>query len=235
VSSDWEAEAENWVRWARTPGHDAYWYYRDSFFDGLLPPAGDWAIDIGCGEGRTTRDLAARGHRVAAIDSSPTLIRYARRADPDGIYLLGDAAALPFPDASFDLALAYNSLMDVADMPASVSEVARVLRPRGRLCVSVTHPMSDAGRFSPDARDPVFIIEDAYLERRRFEGSFERNGLSMTFRGWCYPLQVYAMAFEAAGLVIEAIREPTPTGTPPEYERWRRLPMFLQFRVMKPA
>jgi SAM-dependent methyltransferase len=235
VSSGWEAEAENWVRWARTPGHDAYWYYRDSFFNGLLPPAQDWAIDIGCGEGRTTRDLAARGHRVAAIDSSPTLIRYARRADPDGIYLLGDAATLPFPDATFDLAVAYNSLMDVADMSASVHEVARVLRPRGRLCVSVTHPTSDAGRFSPDGPDPVFIIEGAYLRRRRFEGTFERNGLKITFRGWCYPLEAYAKALEAAGLLIEAIREPAPMGTLPEYARWRRLPMFLQLRAMKPA
>ena len=37
---EWEPDADNWVRWARTPGHDAYWYYRDSFFDGVIPPAG---------------------------------------------------------------------------------------------------------------------------------------------------------------------------------------------------
>jgi hypothetical protein len=30
--AEWESEAENWVRWVRTPGHDAYWYFRDSFF-----------------------------------------------------------------------------------------------------------------------------------------------------------------------------------------------------------
>ena len=34
----WEAEAENWIRWARTPGHDAYWRYREAFF-ALVPPA----------------------------------------------------------------------------------------------------------------------------------------------------------------------------------------------------
>jgi SAM-dependent methyltransferase len=172
---------------------------------------------------------------VVAIDSSPTLIRYVRGADPSGIYLLCDAAALPFPAATFDLAVAYNSLMDVANMPASVQEAARVLRPLGRLCVSVTHPMSDAGRFSADDPDAVFAIEGAYFGRRRFEGAFERDGLQMTFRGWCYPLEDYAKAFEAAGLVIETIREPTPAGTRPEYERWRRVPMFLQLRAMKPA
>jgi SAM-dependent methyltransferase len=235
VPSDWEAEAEHWVRWARTPGHDAYWYYRDSFFDGLVPPLRGRTLDVGCGEGRTTRDLLARGHQVVAIDSSAPLVRHARAADPDGSYLLADAAALPFPDASFDLVVAYNSLMDVADMPASIQEGARVLRPNGRLCASVTHPISDAGSFSGDDPDAVFTIEGTYFEHRRFEGTFERDGLTMTFRGWCYPLEAYATALEAAGLVIEAMREPTPAKARPGDERWRRLPMFLQWRAVKLA
>ena len=71
--------------------------------------------------------MKTRGHRVVAIDSSPTLLRYAREADPDGRYELADAAALPFADGSFDQVIAYNSLMDVADMPAAVHEAARVL------------------------------------------------------------------------------------------------------------
>jgi SAM-dependent methyltransferase len=235
VPSGWETEAENWVGWARTPGHDAYWYYRNSFFDGLLLAPRGRTLDVGCGEGRTSRDLASRGHRVVGIDSSPTLLRYAGEADPGGIYLLSDAAALPFPDASFDIAVAYNSLMDVDDMPASVQEVARVLRPNGRLCISVTHPTSDAGAFAGDDPAAMFIIEGNYLARRRFEGSLERDGLRMTFRGWCYPLEDYAKALEEAGLVIEAIREPAPTTTRPEYGRWRRLPMFLHVRAMKRA
>ena len=103
VESSWEHEAENWVRWVRTPGHDAYWYYRDSFLDGIVPPPGRQTLEIGCGEGRVTRDLKARGHRGVAIDSSPTLLRYARDADPGGRYELADAAALPFTAATFDL------------------------------------------------------------------------------------------------------------------------------------
>jgi SAM-dependent methyltransferase len=223
------------MRCARIPGHDAYWYYRDSFFDRLVPPPRGRTLDVGCGEGRTTRDLVARGHRVVAIDASPTLVRHARAAHPDGIYLLADAAALPFPDATFDLAVAYNSLMDVADMPASIREGARVLRLNGRLCVSVTHPINDAGSFSGDDPDAVFTIEGAYFGRRRFEGTFEQDGLKMTLPGWCYPIEDYAIALEAAGLMIEALREPTPVGARPELERWRRLPMFLQLRAVKLA
>ncbi|CAN5190847.1 hypothetical protein BH20ACT22_BH20ACT22_03190 [soil metagenome] len=70
----WRREAANWVRWARTPGHDTYWDYRDSFFD-MVPPPGRKTIEVGPGEGRVTRDLTSRGHEVTAIDASPTMIR----------------------------------------------------------------------------------------------------------------------------------------------------------------
>jgi ubiquinone/menaquinone biosynthesis C-methylase UbiE len=78
-------------------------------------------LEIGCGEGRVARDLARRGHTVVALDTSPTLLRSAKAADPAGCYLLADAASLPFHDASFDLVVAYNSLMDVSDMPAVIA------------------------------------------------------------------------------------------------------------------
>ena len=224
----WEQEAENWIRWARTPGHDAYWRYREAFF-ALVPPAGRATLEVGCGEGRVTRDLKARGHDVTAIDSSPTLLGAAREADPGGRYELADAAALPFEDGTFDLVVAYNSLMDVDDMPAAVSEAARVLAPGGKLCACVTHPLADAGRFASRDTDAPFVIEGEYFGRRRFEGTFERDGLRMTFHGWCYPLQDYAGALETVGLRIEALRE--PVATPEPDERWLRLPMFLMLRA----
>jgi len=237
VESSWEHEAENWVRWVRTPGHDAYWYYRDSFLDGIVPPPGRQTLEIGCGEGRVTRDLKARGHRGVAIDSSPTLLRYARDADPGGRYELADAAALPFTAASFDLVVAYNSLMDIADMPGAVREAARVLEPAGRFCISVTHPLNDAGVFESSEPDAAFVIRGSYFGRRPFEGHFERDGLRMTFRGWMYALEDYARALEAAGFVVERVREPVATDAAvdkqPGYRRWQRLPLFLQLRAVR--
>jgi len=233
-NQDWEREAENWVAWARTPGHDVYWHYRDAFF-ALLPPAGRATIEIGCGEGRVARDLAARGHSVTAVDASPTLLRAAAEAHNEGRYLLADAAALPFADASFDLAVAYNSLMDVQDMPAAVREAARVLAPGGRLAACVTHPLADAGAFAADGAGAPFVIADTYFGRRRFEGALERAGLKMTFRGWAYPLEDYSRALEAAGLVIQALREPPFPAADPTEQKWRRIPMFLMFRALKPA
>jgi SAM-dependent methyltransferase len=229
-NADWEREAANWLAWARTPGHDVYWHYRSAFFE-LVPPAGSATLEIGCGEGRVARDLAARGHRVTGVDAAPTLLEAAAEAHPEGRYLLADASELPFEDASFDLVVAYNSLMDVQDMPGAVREAARVLRPRGHLCVCVTHPLADAGRFAAEEDDAPFVIAGSYLESRRFEGRFERDGLEMTFRGWSYPLETYSRALEAADLHIEALREPPMPDGDADQARWRRVPMFLMFRA----
>ena len=230
---EWESEAGNWLRWARTEGHDAYWYYRCSFLDDIVPAPGPRTIEIGCGEGRVARDLAARGHRVWAVDTSRTLLRAARDADSTGSYALADGAALPFADGCFDVAVAYNALQVVADMPASVGEAARVLVPGGSLCVCIVHPLSDMGRFLGDSPDAPFGLRHSYFGIERVEDTVERDGFTMTFRGWSYALEDYSRALEAADLRVVAIREPRPVGAPTRYERWQRVPMFLNLRATK--
>jgi ubiquinone/menaquinone biosynthesis C-methylase UbiE len=215
----WDAEAQRWVAWARAPGHDSYWSESGPPFFELLPPPGRWTLDVGCGEGRVARDLKARGHRVTGVDAAPAMLRHAREADPDGEYVLGDAAALPFDDGSFDCAVAFNSLMDVDDLPGAVRETARVLEPGGRFCICVTHPFRDAGAF----HGGTFAIAEPYLETRRFELTVARSGLEISFRGWVHPLETYMRALEAAGFVIEAMREPPDPGRP--------LPNFLLIRA----
>jgi SAM-dependent methyltransferase len=230
-------EAENWVRWARTPGHDGYWYYRDSFFEAIVPRASGLTLEVGCGEDRVARDLSQRAHRVVAVDSSRKLIRYAKEADPAGSYLLADAAALPFPAGAFELVVAYNSLMDVEDLEAAVHEAARVLSAEGRLCICVTHPLFDAGGFASDDGDAPFVIEGSYLAAREFHESVERSGLQITFHGYCYPLQDYARALEDAGFLIERLREPRPrpehVAEHPSWKRGQRVPTFLHLRCRK--
>lgn len=237
-NEDWEREARNWIAWARAPEHDAYWAHSGPPLFELVPPPGRATLELGCGEGRVARDLAARGHHVTGIDASPTLLEAAREADPGGRYLLADAADLPFEDASFDLVVAFNSLMDIENMPDAVADVARVLEPGGRFCACIVHPLVDAGRWESREPDAAFVIESSYFGRRRFEGSFERDGLEMTFHGWCYPLEDYFRALEEAGFLVEALREPpipeSEVGRDPGKERWRRIPNFLYLRALRP-
>lgn len=227
----WETEAEDWIAWARAPGHDSYWSYSPGFFAEIVPPAGRATLEVGCGEGRVCRDLAARGHVVTGIDAAPTLLAAAQQADPGGRYLLADAAALPFGDAEFDLVVAYNSLMDFDDMPGAVSEAGRVLERGGRLCVCITHPLRDAGLFDSDEPDAPFLIRGSYFGRRRYSGTFTRAGLTMTFRHWAQPLEAYARALEQAGFLVERIREPVYADDPDD--RDTRIPQFLWLRAFK--
>lgn len=223
----WEQQASNWAAWARNPNFDAYWTYSPAFFE-LVPAPHGRTLEVGCGEGRVTRDLAKRGHRVVAVDSTQTLLTLARDADGQNLYLRSDAAALPFADGSFELVVFYNSLMDVDDMDGSVREAARVLSRGGHLCVCVTHPIADAGTFASHESDAAFVIKGTYLGPRRwFEGHMERNGLEMDFAGWAYPLEAYFKAMEAVEMKVEVLREPAAE------ERWSRIPNFLMWRAVK--
>jgi SAM-dependent methyltransferase len=235
----WEEQASNWATWARKPGFDSYWTYAPAFFE-LLPPPGYRTLEVGCGEGRVSRDLKTLGHNVFAVDASPTLIRMAREADPSIAYSRCDAGALPFRDESFDLAIFYNSLMDFDDMDASVSEASRVLVPGGRLCASITHPFQDAGTFASRDADAPFVVEGGYLgHRRQIDVEVERDGLEMRFHGWAYPLETYFRALEQGDFAVEAVREPAAPKIPPSMDpggaRWRRIPLFLMWRAVKTA
>lgn len=231
--SGFEDRAATWIQWARWP-HDSYWYYRDAFFE-LLPPPPRRTLEVGCGEGRVARDLAAHAYAVTGLEASPTLVEAARAEDRACEYVLGLAEELPFGNTSFELVVAYNSLMDVDDMPRAVAEIGRVLAPGGVLCACITHPIADSGRW---ADEQTFVISEPYLERRRFEGTFEREGLPpFTFSGWIYPLETYSRALEEAGLVLEALREPgapdAEVAARASGARWQRLPNFLMFRAAK--
>lgn len=233
----WETQAERWLQWARTPGHDAYWqYHRDQFLR-LLPPPGRRTVDIGCGEGRLARDLRKLGHPVIAIDRSPSLVAAARALDPAMDVRLADAAALPLPDASADLAIAFMSLQDIDDMPAAVCEAARILVPGGRLCLAIVHPLNSAGRFEQATADARFVIDDAYLAAFHYADTVERDGLTVTFHSRHAPIEAYFVALQQAGLLVEALREPSVPEeaiVSPAVRRWQRLPLFLHLRAVRP-
>jgi SAM-dependent methyltransferase len=229
----WEAQAANWAAWTRTPGHDVGWRVNLPPFLTLLPPPGLLTLDLGCGEGRLGRLLQQRGHRVVALDTSPTLVRLAAAHDAAQQIAVADMMRLPVRDAVVDLAIAFMSLQDVDDMRVAVREAARVLVPGGCLCLAIVHPINSAGRFAGDTADSTFVIEGSYLGEFRYADDVERDGLEMTFHSEHRPLEAYSRALEDAGFVIEAIREPAEPRLSGKDARWRRVPLFLHVRAVR--
>jgi SAM-dependent methyltransferase len=235
----WEENAAAWIAWARAPGHDSYWHFHRDLFLELVPEPAGRTLDVGCGEGRLARDLAALGHDVAGVDASPTLLAAAREAAPDMELHLADAAELPFPDESFELVIAFMSLQDVDDLRGALREAARVLAPGGRLCLAIVHPLNSAGGWPERTADSPFVIEGSYLDEFVYTDELSpRDGLTMRFVSRHAPIERYIDELAANSLLVERLREPKlpEHGLAGEHSaRWQRIPLFLHLRALKPA
>jgi ubiquinone/menaquinone biosynthesis C-methylase UbiE len=104
-----------------------------------------WVLDVACGPGTLSLLAARAGHRVSAIDFASGMVERLRdRAGREGLQVeaqVGDGQALPYPQASFEGAFSMFGLMFFPDRHAGLTEIARVLKPRGRCVISSWTPM----------------------------------------------------------------------------------------------
>jgi demethylmenaquinone methyltransferase / 2-methoxy-6-polyprenyl-1,4-benzoquinol methylase len=117
-------------------GTDGGWRRRAARATGLQP--GGSALDVACGSGKLTAELAkiAGGNRrIVGLDFSPQMLEVARRDHPGIEFLEGDALNLPFDDASFDASTIAFGLRNLADPVRGLGEMRRVLKLGGRAVV----------------------------------------------------------------------------------------------------
>ncbi|HEY6744901.1 MAG TPA: class I SAM-dependent methyltransferase [Mycobacteriales bacterium] len=102
-----------------------------------LPPG--TVLDAACGTGRYAARMAARGHRVLGLDSSPEMLQRARARVPQGTFLRGELHRLPVADHTVDVVVCALALVHVRSPAPVMAEFARVLRPGGHLAISDVH------------------------------------------------------------------------------------------------
>ncbi|MDP1966205.1 MAG: methyltransferase domain-containing protein [Reyranella sp.] len=140
--------------------------------------AGARVLDAGCGDGVLACVAAERGAEVTGVDPDPAMLAAARsRAAKAGLqetFLEGRVERLPFPDSTFDVVVSVTVLCFVADAAGAVREMARVLRPGGRLV------LGELGRWSVWAmlRRVRGWLGSATWKKARFRTGSELRGLA---------------------------------------------------------
>ena len=190
------------------------------------------ALDVGCGEGRFCRMLQPLGIRTVGVDPTEALLARAIALDPSGDYRLGVAERLELADQSFDLVVSYLSLVDVPELGAALTEMARVLRPGGSLLIANLTGFTTAGMVFGGRRPRGADRRTGYLDEHASEVSWG----DIRIRNWHRPLETYMKGLLDAGLQLRHFSEPPPHGGPPEkVRRYLKAPYFLIMEWTKPA
>lgn len=169
---------EEYDAWYKTPlGALSDKLEKELVFSFIDVDAGDAVLDVGCGTGNYTIELAKRGADVIGIDSSEEMLAWARikaqKADIEASFMAADATNLPFPDSSFDIVISNGLLCFLKEPEKALIEMRRVLKPGGRLVVGVLN------RWSPWAffRRIKGLFKDTIYNQAHFISPPELEGL----------------------------------------------------------
>ncbi len=225
--SGWNESSQAWVEHLER-GDGLREYVLDP---ALLARLGDIrgmsSLDVGCGEGRWCRKLARLGAKTSGIDPTVSLLSRAKALDPEGEYQLGFAEELPHPDATFDIVLSYLMLLDVPDYQTAIQEMARVLKPGGRLFVLNLQSFVTCSEHlwaKDETGKRLFFKVDWYGA----ESGLRAKWAGIDIANYHRPLSHYIAVLLGAGLELVSFAEPLPDpvaiSNDPALARMLRLP-----------
>jgi SAM-dependent methyltransferase len=177
----------------------------------MLRLAGDVSgrriLDAGCGSGPLSAALRAKGAVVTGFDVSAAMVDLAReRLGEDADVRVADLRApLPYADAEFDDVVASLVLHYLEDWGRPLAELRRVLKPGGRLILSVNHPSAYA----------IVYPEANYFALTKYSEDYLMDAQTVWLTFWHRPLHAMTDAFATAGFRIVTVSEPPPASDTP--------------------
>jgi len=137
-----EMERRGWSDAAKSSGYvELFAAASDQAISALLDASGATpglkVLDLCCGHGNVSQALVERGCDVVGVDFSPTMLSYARANLPQVCFVEADAQDLPHESSEFDVVVSNLGICHVPDQPRALCEIKRVLRPGGRLAMTV--------------------------------------------------------------------------------------------------
>jgi trans-aconitate methyltransferase len=176
--------------------HSWIWEYGRDLVQFLGPKPGERILDVGCGSGQLTREIAEAGAEVTGIDASPEMIAAARENFPELRFEISDVAALPFVN-EFDGVFSNASLHWVTDQQGAIAAIARSLKQGGRFV------------FEMGGHGNIHAVWEALQQALKELGIEDPDKLLP----WHFPkLGDYARLLESQGLRVDlAMRYDRPT------------------------
>jgi SAM-dependent methyltransferase len=220
AATTWSSGDFNEISWSLVP-------VAEDLVQTADPAPGERVLDLACGSGNAALIAARRYCAVTGIDIAANLVERARaRAAADGLRIdfhEGDAQALPFEDARFDVVLSAFGIIFAPDQPLAAAEALRVCRPGGRIALANWQPEGFGRDFfgihrrhapPPEGTpSPLDWGTEGGL-RRLFSGgvaslAVERRVFPIHFRSVAHAVETYASRF---GPTIRALERVGPEG-----------------------
>lgn len=194
------------------------------------------ALDLGCGDGRFTKELSIRFPNVVGVDYSKQMLKIAKKSCPDVKFILYDLEqSFPELNIKFDLIVCKLLLMYIKNIEIIAMESFKVLNPGGILVVSVTHPLKWVSEHLKGNLENKKYL--GYLSETIIKGQMAQDkNLGIEFINRTF--ETYINTFTKYGFKLETVLE---TGAPdsfvvkyPSYLPFQKKPYRLNLKFIKP-